>query len=162
MELTVVRKFFTDISTISEYSVNGIVTGFFLEDRDRGLSTETPLLQIKQIKVFGKTAIPVGRYEIAVNFSNKFKKFLPLLVNVPGFDGIRIHVGNFEADTLGCLLPGTDRQKDMVLNSKKAFNALFSQLMAVIKKEKIFITIIRDEEAFLAFSATEPPVNQPV
>ncbi|GAB3919434.1 DUF5675 family protein [Larkinella terrae] len=159
MEITVIRKVFTGESTISDYSVNGVVSGFILEDRDRGLTTEMPLSQIKQLKVFGKTAIPNGRYEIAVNFSNKFKKFLPLLVNVPGFDGIRIHPGNSEVDSLGCLLPGTERQKDRVLNSRKAFSALFSQISAVIKKEKVFITILRDEETFAAFAAAEKPVH---
>lgn len=61
------------------------------------------------VKVYGKTAIQAGTYKIIVNMSNRFKKMLPLLLDVPMFSGIRIHGGNTADDSLGCILVGTTR-----------------------------------------------------
>lgn len=65
----------------------------------------------------GTIAIPTGRYPVVITKSAKFGKWLPLLVGVPGFSGIRIHAGNKPTDTQGCILPGKNRQKGTVLNS---------------------------------------------
>ena len=70
-------------------------------------------------KIKGKSAIPEGRYPIVITFSPTFKKWLPLLVNVPMFSGIRIHAGNTAKDTQGCILVGLNLKKGMVLNSRK-------------------------------------------
>ncbi len=95
------------------------------------------------VKVDGKTAIPTGRYEIAITWSQRFQRLLPLLINVPGFEGIRIHPGNTEFDTEGCLLPGKTR--DVVAGtvglSVAAFTQLFDKLTAALKTQKVFITI---------------------
>jgi len=141
MKLTLKRKTFTETSTIGELSIDGKFECFILEDKDRGLSQSLPT-EAKQLKVDAKTAIPKGTYEIAITFSNRFKQYLPLIMNVPAFDGIRIHSGNVAADTEGCLLPGLTMSIDMVQQSKKAFSALFAKLKAVEKKEKITIEII--------------------
>ena len=77
-----------------------------LEDKDRGLKQSDSLLTIKAKKIFGKTAIPTGKYEVILSYSNRFKKVMPLLLDVKGFDGVRIHGGNTDADTLGCPLIG--------------------------------------------------------
>ena len=142
MELKLTRGTKTEESTIGDLSVNGQWECFMLEDKDRGLKQTDTLEVIKAAKVYGKTAIPSGRYEVAVTFSNRFQKYLPLVVNVPGFDGIRIHPGNTAADTDGCLLPGQFRSSNMVSGSRKAFSVLFEKLKAAAKKEKIFIEII--------------------
>jgi hypothetical protein len=141
MELKLTRTTRTDESTIGELTVNGVYEAFILEDTERGLKQSDTLEQIKSVKVYGKTAIPSGRYEIAITFSNRFQKYLPLVMNVPGYEGIRIHPGNLPENTLGCLLPGEFRNHNKVTNSKKAFAALFNKLKAVEKKEKIFIEI---------------------
>lgn len=130
-------------TTIGKLFINGSFECYILEDYDRGLKQGTPIDQIKKIKVYGKTCIPEGTYEIGITFSNRFQKYLPLLINVPGFDGIRIHPGNKEEDSLGCLLPGTTLATDFVGNSKLAFNSLFAKLKSVEKKEKIQIQILR-------------------
>lgn len=141
MELLLTRKHFTDESTIGELFVDGAFECYTLEDRDRGLYQDQPLQKIVSEKIYGKTAIPIGRYEVVNSYSNRFKKYLPLLLSVPGYEGIRIHPGNREQDSLGCILPGTSFTDNMVSESRKAFAGLYAKLKAVEKKEKIFITI---------------------
>lgn len=141
MELTLERKIRTDISTIGRMSIDNLFECFILEDMDRGLKQSMPISEIAKLKVFGKTAIPSGRYEVILSYSNRFKKIMPLLINVPGYEGIRIHSGNKAEDTEGCLLTGSSQGKDWVNQSRNAFDALFNKLKAVSDKEKIFITI---------------------
>jgi uncharacterized protein DUF5675 len=106
MQLQLIRKIFTDKSTIGELSVNGAFECFTLEDK------------VRPVKIKGETAIPAGTYEVAVTFSNKFQKFLPLLMDVPNFDGIRIHTGNTPEDTLGCILVGQGKGADSITSSR--------------------------------------------
>jgi hypothetical protein len=141
MELELLRKTRSETFTIGELAVNGQFECFILEDKDRGLKKEMTLSELTNKKVHGKTAIPEGRYEVAITFSSRFQKMLPLLMDVPVFAGIRIHPGNTAADTEGCLLPGTAKGTDMVLNSRVAFTALFEKLKAATEQEKVFITI---------------------
>jgi hypothetical protein len=133
MNLKLVRKTFTEESTMGELSVNGKFECFTLEDRVRAIAAP---------KVHGETAIPEGIYEVIISFSDKFKKLLPLLLNVPNFEGIRIHSGNTKADTEGCILVGQSKAKDFVGGSRAAFNVLFPKLQAALKKEKIFIQVV--------------------
>lgn len=98
---------------------------------------------IFKVKVKSQTAIPNGTYEVILNMSNRFKKYMPLLLNVPNFEGVRIHSGNTSADTEGCILVGNGDGSDGFLeDSRNAFNALMARLKKVEKKEKIFIEII--------------------
>ncbi len=145
MEIISSRFKFTDKSTISKVFVDGEQKCFFLEDVDRGLDDSMTVEQIAAIKVYGKTAIPYGRYEIAVTWSNRFQMMLPLLLNVKGFDGIRVHWGNKPENTDGCPLAGESiaAEPDMILNSKIAFNALFSLIKEAISREKAYITITK-------------------
>jgi len=97
---------------------------------------------IFKVKVQDETAIPSGRYEVILNMSNRFKKYMPLLLNVPNFSGIRIHAGNTKEHTEGCILVGFEDGNDGFLgNSRSAFNELMKVLRKVEKKEKIYITI---------------------
>jgi hypothetical protein len=93
-------------------------------------------------KEMHKTAIPSGRYEVVINWSNRFKMYMPLLLNVPYFEGIRIHSGNTAADTSGCILVGVFYNDETVIDSKNTFKSLMTELKKVEKKEKIFINII--------------------
>lgn len=146
MELLLVRKWFTNNSTIGELSVDGKFFCYILEDKDNGLDDEMPLDSINARKVHGLTAIPTGRYETIVNMSNRFKIMLPLLLKVKGYEGVRIHPGNFPKDTEGCLLPGKTKGADAVYQSKDAFNPLFILLKeAIAKAEHIYITIKREK-----------------
>jgi hypothetical protein len=141
MELVMTRTTRTNRSTISDLTIDGKFECFVLEDKDRGLQQGMPLSELTALKIKTKTAIPSGRYEIVVSFSDRFKKMLPLLLDVPAFAGIRIHPGNTDADTEGCLLPGKAKSPDMVTSSKIAFTALFDKIKAAIQREKIFITV---------------------
>lgn len=142
MDIFIERDRRTNYSTISKCFINGVFECFIIEDVDRGLRASMTLDEINKRKVKGKTAIPAGRYEVIVDRSIHFKKDLPLLLDVPGYEGIRIHPGNTAADTEGCLLPGTVRGVDMVMNSRTAFTQLFEKIKtALSKKEKIYITL---------------------
>lgn len=144
MELKLVRDTFTQKSTIGTLYIDGKPECFVLEDRDRGLNDVMPLSKINELKVYGETAIPYGRYEIDITLSARFKKQLPILLNVKGYEGIRIHTGNTDVDTHGCLLPARKKSVNAVYESTLAFNQLFAKLKkAKDSKEKIFITIVK-------------------
>lgn len=113
-----------------------------LEDYDRGLKDEMPLEEIKARKVYGKTAIPTGIYELILNYSPKYKKVMPLLLNVKGYSGVRIHSGNTEKDTEGCILVGWNKKKGMVIDSRKAYDILMKKIEQH-KGDKIIVEIRR-------------------
>lgn len=146
MELRLVRKYFSENCTIGELYVNGAYTCDVLEDVDRGLDSKMSLEEISKLKIKAQTAIPYGTYLIANTFSPRFKTYLPLLLNVPGYQGIRIHPGNTAKDTEGCLLPGLlTWELDKVTDSRKHFKIVFDAIKKVEKKEKITITIEKYE-----------------
>ncbi len=134
MELTLNRIFLGSSATIGELYVDREHIADTLEDRVRPEGE----------KVYGKTAIPEGTYEMVLSYSPRFKKILPEILNVPNFTGIRMHCGNSSADSSGCVLIGTwdGEKEDWISNSKVAFNKLMSLLQkAADNKEKITITI---------------------
>lgn len=134
MELKLNRIFLGSSATIGELYVDGEHIADTLEDRVRPEGE----------KVYGKTAIPEGTYEMVLSYSPRFKKILPEILNVPNFTGIRIHCGNSSADSSGCILVGTwdGEKEDWVSDSKIAFNKLMSLLEeATNNKEKITITV---------------------
>lgn len=129
MELTLKRTTLTNKSTIGELSVDGAFECFTLED------------VVREHKIKHETAIPAGRYEVIINFSNRFQKQMPRLLNVPNFDGILIHSGNTAANTDGCILVGRVKMVDEIGESRLAFNALFPKLWAGMRTGKVFIDI---------------------
>lgn len=143
MEVLIDRAWKKDGYTISRLYVDGELFGCnTLEDADRGLRQDMQLEEIKKKKVYGQTAIPRGSYECVYTYSNRFKKMLPLLKGVPGFDGIRIHSGNSAKDTEGCILVGLNLKKGMVLNSREWTNKLVSKMKeAWNRKERVIIVI---------------------
>lgn len=130
MKLELRRKWLTERSTIGEMYVDGAFQCVVLEDRYR---------PPPEPKVYGETCIPCGTYEVRITHSPRFGRDLPLLIGVPGFEGVRIHPGNTPADTEGCLLPGLRRDADQVFDSRIAFDALIAKLMRA--QGPIFITI---------------------
>lgn len=134
MELTLNRIFLGSSATIGELYVDREHIADTLEDRVRPEGE----------KIYGKTAIPEGTYEMVLSYSPRFKRILPEILNVPNFTGIRIHCGNSSADSSGCILVGTwdGEKEDWISDSKIAFNELMSLLQkAADNKEKVAITI---------------------
>lgn len=132
MELVLKRIQLDSDCTIGALFVNGVQQCFTCEDEER----------LQGPKVFGETCIPRGKYDITITYSPHFKRDLPLLLNVPDYDGVRIHPGNFPSDTEGCLLPGLQRLPKGVGQSVAAFNPLYEQIEAAFNaKEPITIEI---------------------
>jgi hypothetical protein len=145
VDISIIRKPSAKGATLSTWYVGGQQVCVGIEDVVRPLGE----------KVYGKTAIPVGTYRVVVTVSNRFKRRLPLLVNVPGGTirfgeqlidncGVRIHPGNTAADTEGCLLPGSAFGADgaSVSASRVAFDRLFARIeQALGAGEKITLTI---------------------
>lgn len=153
MKLKVKRKVFDKDYTIGRLFIDGVAFCDTLEDCDRGLTQDMPLEEIKAKKVYGKTAIPKGTYEIDMNtVSPKFKDRswakpyggkLPRLVNVPGFDGILVHPLNNASESLGCIGVGKNSIKGMITDSTRTFHTLMSKylLPAKVRGESITLTI---------------------
>lgn len=129
MELRVERTDFSETSTIGTLYVDDQFECYTLEDK------------VRPVKIKGKTAIPAGRYEVIINFSQRFGRMLPLFLNVPNFEGVRIHPGNTAADTEGCILVGETKDAEFIGQSKLAFEGLFNKLKTASESEKIFIEI---------------------
>lgn len=152
MEIILKRRFKGLKYTIGSLFINNEYFCDTIEDIDRYLDSSMSLEDIKNIKVYGNTAIPYGTYKIDMDtISPKFKDRtwakpyngkLPRLLNVKGFDGVLIHVGNTEQDTLGCLIVGENKLKGKVINSTITFNNLMDRLLeSHIAGEEIHITI---------------------
>jgi hypothetical protein len=139
MDIQVKRFEFGTNYTISKMSIDGVFECYVLEDKVR----EVPDQPVEQWKIAGQTAIPVGSYKVTIDFSTRFARDMPHILNVPGFSGIRIHSGNTDADTEGCLLLGSAwNGGDFISQSRNAFNNFFPKLYnAVINKEDITLTI---------------------
>lgn len=130
-----------DKYTIGKLYINGSYFCDTIEDKDRGLTQRMSNAEISKIKVYAQTAIPIGKYQIVMTYSSKFKKVMPLLLNVPGFAGIRIHSGNTAEDTEGCIITGQNKVVGKVINSRVTTDKLYSIIKEACAKEKVYITI---------------------
>lgn len=93
-------------------------------------------------KVRGETAIPAGNYEVILNWSPRFKRALPMVLDVPGFSGVRIHAGNCAADTEGCVLVGFNQVKGRLVASRPTLERMMEKLLAAVKAgSKIWLEI---------------------
>lgn len=142
MRITLVRIANRPTYCIGKLYVDGKYFCDTIEDTDRGLSDEMDEKDILKQKIKGQTAIPTGIYHIYLTYSPKYKKIMPLIANVKGYQGIRIHSGNTSKDTEGCLILGKNTKVGMVTESRKMFNAFFRLLMQA-EQSKIIIDIQR-------------------
>ncbi|MDR3133039.1 MAG: DUF5675 family protein [Prevotellaceae bacterium] len=138
--------------TIGKLSIDGAYFCDTLEDTDRGLKQTMTVEEIKRLKQAGITAIPAGTYYVLMHIvspkystRDAYKHIggkLPRLANVPGYDGVLIHIGNYPKDTEGCILVGKNKAVGAVLESTETFNKLYPILKAADDKgEQITITI---------------------
>lgn len=135
MNINLKRDILAQNFTLGRLYVDGKHFGFTCEDKDRKLEEGGE-------KVYGETAIPRGKYKVIVSFSQRFKKPMPLLLGVPGFEGVRIHGGNTEADTLGCPLLGAHRTANGVANCAGVNKALIDAIDAAEDRgESVWITV---------------------
>jgi len=141
MKLELRRRPSSDKATIGELLIDGTHECYALEDVVREIEGQP----VKAWKVPHETAIPRGTYHVIINYSQRFKKDLPLLLDVPGFSGVRIHSGNGPEDTEGCILLGqlVPSRPDWVGNSRIAFVRFMQKLEAAYDQgEPITITIV--------------------
>jgi hypothetical protein len=139
VEIVVTRGETKQGATIGRMTVDGAAECFTLE----GPVREVPGQPVSAWKVPNHTAIPRGRFEITITYSDHFECDLPLLLNVPGFTFVRIHWGNKAADTEGCILIGKTKDINLIYGSRDAFKALFPRIQAEIKaKRRVFVTVI--------------------
>lgn len=138
MNLILHREKLLSDRTIGRLSDEDSFMSFYtLEDEDRRLEDG-------RIKVPGKTCIPRGCYRIQLTMSNRFKRILPILLDVPQFTGIRIHSGNTPADTEGCIIIGRELHLATMDLTKSllALNILMEALTLTDQHgEEIWITI---------------------
>lgn len=123
LSLVVTRNTFTELSTIGDLAVNGEHAGYTLEPPKRATKP---------------CCIPLGTYDVKVLWSPKHGRLLPHVLNVPGFEEIEIHIGNFPKDTLGCLLVGgtAGPLPDFIGSSTLAFNKLFLLMTEAVERDE--------------------------
>ncbi len=128
--------------TIGKLYIDGVYFCDTIEDKDRGLNQIMSINDIKKKKVYGETAIPTGTYKLVIDYSNRFKKNMAHILNVPGYEGIRIHTGNSAKDSLGCIIVGKNKVVGKVVESRNTYNQLFPILQKAFKEGEIKITIL--------------------
>lgn len=139
MKLTLRRIAKKDTYTIGKLYIDGVYFCDTIEDKDRGLYQKQDIQELKKIKVPSKTAIPTGIYKISLNIvSPKYstkkiyqeicKGKVPRLLNVPGYEGVLIHIGNTAEDSAGCILVGQNKVVGKVINSTETFRKLYNKI----------------------------------
>lgn len=153
MEMVVDRKWKKPDYVIGQMFIDGEYVCDTLEDCDRGLNQSMSEITIRRDKIYGKTAIPTGRYRIDMDtVSPRFGKVsfykevcdgkVPRIMDVKGFDGVLLHSGNDASDSSGCVLLGQNKAKGKVLNSRVAFKKVYTILKnAHDAGEEIWLTI---------------------
>lgn len=131
MQLKLIRDQLKQDCTLGKLYIGQQFICYTLEDK------------VRDEKIKGMTAIPHGLYEVIITFSNRFQRDLPLLLNVPNYEGVRIHPGNTAADTEGCILPGLTRTLSAVYESKKAMEKIQPRIQTALDaREKVTIEIV--------------------
>jgi len=127
MHLELKRLYHLKQCTIGTLSIDGLFVCYTLEDIVRPAGAKIP----------GATAIPEGEYRVIVDWSNRFQRFMPKLLDVPGFEGIRIHPGNTHKDTSGCILVGLEKdiEHERILKSKDAYAIVYMDILGEVQKK---------------------------
>lgn len=152
IKLSLIRAYPKEKYTVGLLYVDRKYFSATMEDPDRGLLQSMSPEEIRKIKIPGKTAIPRGTYRLSLTVSAKFKNrtwaksyggLVPLVEDVPGYSGIRIHPGNTADDSAGCILPGHNLQPGKVLNSVATYRRLMDEVLypAHLRGEEMSITI---------------------
>lgn len=141
VELLLERIAKRKLYTIGKLYIDGEYFCDTLEDTDRGLTSDMSEDEIMAIKINGKTAIPVGTYEVTLGVKSpkfstpKYQKqygfcngYLPRLLKVPGYSGVLMHIGNTPEDTDACILVGENKVKGEVVNSTNTFKKLYKRI----------------------------------
>lgn len=137
MKLTLKRKVFTETTTTGTLYRDSVRLCDTLEDKDRYLE-----IHGKEAKINSKTAIPRGTYEVTINWSNRFKKYMIAVLDVPYFEGIRMHAGNTHENTDGCPLLGDLLDEWTVVNSKVRTQEVFDLIEEALKTGKVFLEVM--------------------
>lgn len=136
MNILIKRRYLTSKSTIGEMYLDGDFECYTLEDA------------VRQVKIPGQTAIPAGTYEVVVTWSNRFKRRMPLLLDVPDYQGVRFHAGNTVEDTEGCPLLGdnVDIEHGVICGgtSRPAFDRFFLKLHDALERGKVYATFVNE------------------
>ena len=126
MRIKIERLTMTSTTTIGKMYLNGVYFGYTLEDVNR------------DVKIKHQTCIPAGLYKVVLSVSNRFKRLMPLLLNVPNYSGVRIHGGNTHKNTSGCPMVARKR-----LNDNTIQGSLEKELTEILKKcDNIEIEIV--------------------
>lgn len=140
MKLTLKRIALRPTYTIGKLYIDDVYFCDTIEDTVRDLN-KNGKFDNGEKKIHSKTAIPYGTYEIKWTYSPRFNKYTPQLMNVPSFEGIRIHAGNTSADTEGCLILGKNKQVGKVLNSRDTINKFYPIIKEACSNGKVTIEI---------------------
>lgn len=135
VNLLLTRTVYSAQSTIGELRLGGELLCHVLEDVVRRPGAP---------KVWGRTAIPAGTYEVVITYSTRFRQPLPLLLHVPGYEGVRLHSGNTATDTEGCLLLGhyDPARPDWISDSRAACARVLPRLRAILAQgQRLWLTI---------------------
>lgn len=137
MLIALKRHKFGDDYTLGTMHIDGLFLGYTCEDEDRKLEEVGVDAKIK-----GKTAIPRGRYEVVLSFSNRFQKIMPEVLSVPGFSGIRVHAGNSAANTSGCPLLGAEQTETGVRDCAAVNSTLKRRIqLALDRNECVWLEV---------------------
>lgn len=142
MKIVVKREFYRETYTNGKLYIDNEFFCWTLEDKDRGLTQDMTIGEIQSKKVYGETAIPKGTYKVTTKtVSPKFSKYpfymevcngrLPRLLDVPGYEGILIHVADgWKKDKLlaGCIGIGERQSDGSLLNGKETFKRLWNKI----------------------------------
>ena len=140
MKIVLKRIALRDTYTIGKLYIDDKYICDTVEDKVRDIN-KNGVFDNGEKKVYGETAIPYGTYEVKWTYSNRFKKYMPEILNVPNFSGIRIHSGNTAADSLGCIIVGENKVVGKVINSRATVNKLYPIIEKGCKEGKVTITI---------------------
>jgi hypothetical protein len=140
MKIVLKRIALRDTYTIGKLYIDDKYICDTVEDKVRDIN-KNGVFDNGEKKVYGETAIPYGTYEVKWTYSNRFKKYMPEILNVPNFSGIRIHSGNTAADSLGCIIVGENKVVGKVINSRATVTKLYPIIEKGCKEGKVTITI---------------------